>query len=1202
MKRARGWQFSIDRGGTFTDVVALRPDGRLLTHKLLSEDPARYDDAPSFAILDLLARHGRPGDSLEVVRMGTTVATNALLERKGVRTGLLVTAGFRDALRIGYQDRPELFARHIVLPDMLYQQVAEVRERVDARGRVLVPLDEAALADSLRVIRAEGIESLAIVLMHGYAFPEHELAAARMARQAGFAEVCTSHQVSPLIRLVARGDTTVVDAYLTPLLAHYARRFRERLGSAHEQARILFMQSNGGLAAADSFRGANALLSGPAGGLVGMAEAGRGLGRDRLIGFDMGGTSTDVALYDGEYPRRFESRIAGIRLQAPMMNIHTVAAGGGSVLRFEGGRLRVGPESAGAHPGPACYRNGGPLAVTDIHVLLGRLQAGHFPQVFGRDGRQALDTEAVRLGFETLARRVAEADGRPWTVEALAEGFLEVSIETMANAIRHVSVRQGYDAADYSLFCFGGAGGQHACRVADALDIGEVLIHPHAGVLSAWGIGLADQRTMIRRSLERPLDGEALAELRTVAAELEREARAELVAQGAPAAAIRVESGAEIKVEGTEMSLPVPISDLATMRNEFARGFTGRFGFEPELPRLAIAALRVEGVAPGGRSALRAGLAPGAAADRAATAVEVDGWFDGWRRVPLWRREQLVAGSRVRGPAIVVEANATTVVEPDWEAEPLPSGELKLSRSRPRRSRELDSSRPDPVLLELFNHRFMHVAEQMGAVLQATAVSVNIRERLDFSCALFDAAGGLVANAPHMPVHLGSMGASVRAVMAAHAGQMARGDAWMLNAPYAGGTHLPDITVVTPLFLGDGQSPDFYVASRAHHADIGGITPGSMPPESRTIEEEGVLFTDFRLLERGRLREGALREALTTARWPARSPDRNIADLQAQLAANERGRQEMERLVRAHGLGAVRDYMRHVQDNAESRVREVIDRLEDGAFRYELDGGEVIAVRVRIDRAARSAVVDFTGTSPQSTGNFNAPLAVCTAAVLYVFRTLVAADIPLNEGCLRPLAIHVPEGSLLNPRPPAAVVAGNVETSQCVVDALYGALGALAGSQGTMNNLTFGNERTQYYETIAGGAGAGPGFDGASGVQTHMTNSRLTDPEVLESRYPVLLQEFSFRSGSGGAGRYRGGDGLVRRIEFLEPMTVSILSGHRRIPPFGLAGGTPGRAGRNTIERRDGRRESLGSSATTEVQPRDAIVIETPGGGGFGVP
>jgi len=1201
MDRARGWQFSIDRGGTFTDVVALAPDGALLTHKLLSEDPARYDDAPSFAILELLARHGRAGDRLDVVRMGTTVATNALLERKGVRTGLIVTAGFRDALRIGYQDRPELFTRHIVLPEMLYEAVAEARERIDARGRVLEPLDEAALADSLRAMRASGIESVAIVLMHGYAFPAHERSAARMARKAGFAEVCTSHQVSPLIRLVGRGDTTVVDAYLTPLLARYARRFRERLGSAHEEARILFMQSNGGLAAADAFRGANALLSGPAGGLVGMAVAGRGVGRDRLIGFDMGGTSTDVALYDGEYPRRFDSRIAGIRLQAPMMNIHTVAAGGGSVLRFEGGRLRVGPESAGAHPGPACYRNGGPLAVTDIHVLLGRLQPVHFPQVFGADGRQALDAEVVRAGFESLAQSVAGSTGRRWAVEELAEGFLEVAIETMANAIRHVSVRQGHDAADYSLFCFGGAGGQHACRVADALDIGEVLIHPHAGVLSAWGIGLADQRTLIRQSVEQPLDAEALADVSRIAADLEREARTELASQGAPAGEIRVEAGVEVKVEGTEMALPVAFADLATMRSEFADGFAARFGFGPELSELVIAALRVEAVAPGGQATLWAGHLTGTAGPAGPTA-EVDSWFGGWRRVPLWRREQLDAGSQVRGPAIIAEANATTVVEPDWQAQALASGELRLSRSRPRRSRELDSSRADPVLLELFNHRFMHVAEQMGAVLQSTAVSVNIRERLDFSCALFDAAGCLVANAPHMPVHLGSMGASVRAVIAAHAGHMARGDAWMLNAPYAGGTHLPDVTVVTPLFLGQDPSPDFYVASRAHHADIGGITPGSMPPGSRSIDEEGVLFTDFQLLERGRLREGELREALTSARWSARNPDQNIADLQAQLAANERGRQEMERLVRAHGLGPVRDYMRHVQDNAEARVREVVDRLEDGAFRYELDDGKVIAVRVAIDRAARSAVIDFAGTSPQSRGNFNAPLAVCTAAVLYVFRSLVEADIPLNEGCLRPLVIRVPEGSLLNPRPPAAVVAGNVETSQCIVDALYGALGALAASQGTMNNLTFGNSTTQYYETIAGGAGAGPGFDGASGVQTHMTNSRLTDPEVLESRYPVLLREFAFRPGSGGTGRQRGGDGLIRRIEFLEPMTVSILSGHRRVPPFGVAGGTPGKVGRNSLVRRDGREEDLGGNATTDVDPGDVIVIETPGGGGFGAP
>jgi len=1199
MSRPRGWQFCIDRGGTFTDVVALAPDGALLTHKLLSEDPGRYDDAPSFAILDLLSRHGAPGDRIDGVRMGTTVATNALLERKGVRTGLVITRGFRDALRIGYQDRPELFARSIVLPDLLYAEVVEVAGRVDAGGKVLEPLDEPALAGALTAMRHRGIESVAIVFMHGYAYPEQERTAARLARAAGFAEVCASHEVSPLIRLVARGDTTVVDAYLTPLLGRYVRRFRDRLGAAHADARILFMQSNGGLAAPEAFRGTNALLSGPAGGLVGMAAAGAQIGRARLIGFDMGGTSTDVALYDGEYPRRFDSRIAGIRLQAPMMNIHTVAAGGGSVLRFEGGRLRVGPESAGAHPGPACYRNGGPLAVTDIHVLLGRLQPAYFPRVFGADGRQPLDTEGVRRGFEEIERRVSAATGREWGVEVLAEGFLEVAIETMAHAIRHVSVRQGHDAADYSLFCFGGAGGQHACRVADALGIDEVLIHPLAGVLSAWGIGLADQRVLTRHSVERRLDPQSWEAVRPLASSLARRAREALVAQGAPAETVAVEAAVELKVEGTEMSLAVRPGEPEAMREEFARGFRARFGFEPDLARLAIAALRHEAVA-AGRDAAAAGSTSPVPEPAAAPEGEVDAWFGGPRKVPLWRRAQLAPGRRVAGPAIVVEANATTVVEPDWQAEALPSGELRLSRTRARRRPRPDSGRPDPALLELFNHRFMHVAEQMGGVLQSTAVSVNIRERLDFSCALFDAAGGLVANAPHMPVHLGSMGASVRAIIDAHGGAMAPGDAWMLNAPYSGGTHLPDITVVTPVFVDGARSPDFYVASRAHHADIGGITPGSMPPGSRTIDEEGVLFTDFRLLDRGRLREPALREALGSARWPARNPDQNVADLQAQVAANERGRQELERLVRQHGLAAVRDYMRHVQDNAEARVRDVIDRLDDGAFRYELDDGAAIVVRVTIERHARAARIDFDGTSPQSAGNFNAPLAVCTAAVLYVFRTLVEADIPLNEGCLRPLEIHVPEGSLLNPRPPAAVVAGNVETSQCIVDALYGALGALAASQGTMNNLTFGNERTQYYETIAGGAGAGPGFDGASGVQTHMTNSRLTDPEVLESRYPVRLREFAFRAGSGGAGRHRGGDGLVRRIEFLEPMTVSILSGHRRVAPFGLAGGAPGAKGRNAIERRDGRIDALEGCATTEVAAGDVVVVETPGGGGFG--
>jgi 5-oxoprolinase (ATP-hydrolysing) len=1187
MTAARGWQFWIDRGGTFTDVVARAPGGQLYTHKLLSDDPARYSDAAAHGIRTLLARHGRPSERLDAIRMGTTVATNALLERKGAPTALVVTAGFADALRIGYQNRPDLFARRIDLPEPLYLEVIEADERIDAAGRVLRPLDAARLAADLAAARDRGLASVAIVFMHGHAHPAHERAAAGLARTAGFAQVCTSHEVSPLPRLVARGDTTVADAYLTPRLSRYVRGFRDALGTEHGGASLRFMQSHGGLCAPEAFRGANALLSGPAGGLVGMARAAEALGRNRLIGFDMGGTSTDVALWDGDYPRRYDSSFAGLRLQAPMMNIHTVAAGGGSVLRFAGGRLQVGPDSAGADPGPASYRRGGPLTVTDVHVLLGRIRPEAFPAVFGPAGDQPLDAAVVRARFEALAAEVGARTGEARTPEALAEGFLQVAVEAMAHAIRHVSVRHGHDAADYALFCFGGAAGQHACRVAEALSIREVLIHPLAGVLSAWGIGHADMRVLLRRGVERALaPGDALD---GVAAALAAEACERLAAQGVDPADIRVELRAELKSAGTEMAIAVPFAAVPEMRAAFVAGFRRRFGFEPGRAGIVVAALAAEAVA-AGEPATPAGSTD---ADRPAGGqrATVPAWFDGPREVALVDRRALAPGEALDGPAIVTEPNATTVVEPGWQARVLPGGELSLERiaARPRAVAPL--ARPDPVDLELFNHRFMHVAEQMGAVLQATAVSVNIRERLDFSCAVFDADGGLVANAPHMPVHLGSMGASVRAVIAAHGHALADGDAWMLNDPYAGGTHLPDITVVSPVMATAGR-PRFFVATRAHHADVGGTTPGSMPPGSRHIEEEGVLFDGFLLARAGALLEDELRAALGRARWPARNPDQNVADLAAQLAANARGIAELGRLVAEHGEAAVCAYMRHVQDNAEREVRAAIGRLSDGACRYEMDDGGVIA------RGA--ATVDFTGTAGQSPTNFNAPLAVCHAAVLYVFRTLVEADIPLNEGCLRPLSIVVPDGSLLSPRLPAAVVAGNVETSQCVVDALYGALGVLAAAQGTMNNFTFGDARRQYYETIAGGAGAGPGFDGASGVQTHMTNSRLTDPEVLEARFPVRIECFSLRRGSGGAGRHRGGDGLVRRLRFLEPVTASILSNHRRVAPFGLAGGGPGRTGRNLWLRLDGSAVELPSCASVEVAAGEMIVIETPGGGGYG--
>jgi 5-oxoprolinase (ATP-hydrolysing) len=1189
MRDTRGWQFWIDRGGTFTDIVGRAPDGRLHVAKRLSEMDGSVD-AGVVGILELLAREGDDGARIEAVRIGTTVATNALLERRGLPTALVTTAGFGDALAIGYQNRPRLFDLHIRLPEPLYTATVEADERHSAEGKVLRPLDEARLAADLAPLRDRGIRSVAIVFVHGFRHPAHERRAAAIAREIGFGEVIASHEASPLIRFVSRGDTTVADAYLTPLLAGYAHAFRAGLGKRHAGARLEFMQSNGGLVAPEAFRACNAVLSGPAGGLVATARIAETRGQRRLIAFDMGGTSTDVALYDGALPQRFETSIAGIRLQAPMMNIHTVAAGGGSVLAYDGGRLRVGPESAGARPGPACYRNGGPLAVTDVQVLLGRIHPESFPAIFGPRGDAPLDAGIVRDKFAALARSIPMTAGP----ERLAAGFLDVAVESMARAIRHVSVRDGHDPAAFALLCYGGAAPQHACRVADSLGITEVLIHPLAGVLSAWGIGLADRRLMRRQSLEQPLTAATHAKLDAAFVAIAAPLASAMLAQGASPAGLRVRQTLELRAPGTETSLEIAHGPMPGILGEFRAEFTRRFGFAPPEQAPQVATLRVEVEVRGERDAgLAIAIAP---APRDARA---EAWFDGWREVPLLQRATLAPGRTVAGPALVVEPNSTTVVEPGWSVECLADGMLRLARGERQKTAAIDAATADPAQLELFNHRFMQVAEQMGAMLQATAVSVNIRERLDFSCALFDAAGALVANAPHMPVHLGSMGASVRAVIAANPGQMRPGRAWMLNAPYAGGTHLPDITVVSPVFASDGR-PDFFVASRAHHADIGGVTPGSMPPVSTTIAEEGVLFDNFLLLEGGAIRERELRERLAAGPWPARNPGQNVADLKAQLAANARGIRELEALIARVGLAAVVRYMGHVQDNAEACVREVIGRLGDGRMRYEMDDGSAIEVAIDVDRPRRAAVVDFTGTSPQHPGNFNAPLAVCTAAVLYVFRTLVDADFPLNEGCLRPLTIRVPEGSMLNPVPPAAVVAGNVETSQCIVDALYGALGMLAASQGTMNNLTFGDSGHQYYETIAGGSGAGPGFDGASGVQTHMTNSRLTDPEVLESRHPVLLREFRYRRGSGGTGRHCGGDGLVRRIAFRAPMTVAVLSNHRRIAPFGLAGGSPGVPGVNRLQRASGETRVLPACAAERVEAGDEIVIETPGGGGFG--
>jgi 5-oxoprolinase (ATP-hydrolysing) len=1195
MGNGNGWQFWLDRGGTFTDIIGRAPDGRLIVEKRLSEAAAGAPDSGVRGILGLLERAGGTEATIEVIRIGTTVATNALLERRGVPTALVTTAGFGDALAIGYQNRPNLFSLRIELPSPLYREVVEAKERVTADGEVLLALDEEQLAADLRRLRAAGIASVAIVFMHGYRHAAHERRAAALARALGFDEVIASHEASPLIRFVSRGDTTVVDAYLTPLLGRYVREFRAGLGPRHAAARLEFMQSNGGLVAAEDFRACNAVLSGPAGGLVATARIAGSLGRRRLIAFDMGGTSTDVALYDGAMPQRFETGIAGVRLQAPMMNIHTVAAGGGSVLAYEGGRLRVGPQSAGSRPGPACYRNGGPLTVTDVQVLLGRIRPDEFPAIFGTRGDEPLDSGVVLRLFDELAAKLTAESAAITDAVQLASGYLDVAIESMARAIRHVSVREGHDPADFALCCYGGAAPQHACRVADSLRIREILIHPLAGVLSAWGIGLADRRLVRRKSIERPLASLTLAGLEEEFAALSLPLVNAMAAQGAATTAVRLRRVLELRAPGTETTLAVEFAPPPEMARNFRTEFARRFGFTAPAQDPLVATLRAEAEVAGERQELPAAPSANPAAPRSARA-----WFEGWRDVPLFDRAAIAGDQAIAGPALIVEPNSTTVVEPGWTALRLQDGSLRLLRSDRKAALPARAARPDPAQLELFNHRFMQVAEQMGAVLQSTAVSVNIRERLDFSCALFDARGALIANAPHMPVHLGSMGASVRAVIAANRGELQRGRAWMLNAPYAGGTHLPDITVVSPVFAASEAEPAFFVASRAHHADIGGITPGSMPPASRNIDEEGVLIDNFLLLDDGRLREPELRVLLAGGNWPARNPEQNVADLKAQLAANARGISELESLIERCGHNTVVRYMTHVQDNAEACVREVIGRLGDGRLRYEMDDGSAVEVTVTVDRKDRSAVVDFAGTSPQQAGNFNAPFAVCTAAVLYVFRTLVDADFPLNEGCLRPLTIRADRGSMLNPVPPAAVVAGNVETSQCIVDALYGALGVLAASQGTMNNLTFGDAGHQYYETIAGGAGAGPGFDGASGVQTHMTNSRLTDPEVLEARHPVLVREFRYRRGSGGAGTHRGGDGLVRRIEFRAPMTVAILSNHRRIAPFGLAGGAAAATGINRLRRASGESVVLPACAGAAVETGDEIVIETPGGGGFG--
>jgi len=1197
------WQFWIDRGGTFTDVVGRASDGVLHTLKLLSENPEQYADAAVEGIrrmLQLPAGTPITPELVDCVKMGTTVATNALLERQGERTLLITTQGFRDALRIAYQARPRLFDRHIVLPELLYERVIEAQERVSAQGDVLCPLDEAHLRERLWAAFDAGVRACAIVFMHGYRYTAHEQAAARLAREAGFTQISVSHEVSPLMKLVSRGDTTVVDAYLSPIL----RRYVDQVAAQMPGVRLYFMQSSGGLTEAHRFQGKDAILSGPAGGIVGMVRTATAAGHHKVIGFDMGGTSTDVSHYAGEFERAFETHVAGVRMRAPMMSIHTVAAGGGSILGFDGARLRVGPQSAGANPGPASYRRGGPLATTDANVLLGKIQPAHFPKVFGPNADEPLDAVGVAAKFSELAERVQQATGRTTTPESLAEGYLQIAVQNMANAIKRISVARGYDVTQYTLQCFGGAGGQHACLVADALGMQRVFVHPLAGVLSAYGMGLADQIAMREASVEQLLQAAGLAEAEAQLALLAEAAAHEVAEQGVPRASVQLRRKVHVRYQGTDTALVLTFGDMVTITAAFEAAYRQRFAFLMPGRPLVIEAVSVEAVGAGERHDSGAGSDAGekAAPHTPASGAQVRLHSGGvWHDAGLFVRESLQPGATITGPAIVAEKNATTVVEPGWQAVLMAGGALELQRVLPRANQHALGTEADPVMLEVFNNLFMNIAEQMGLRLQNTAYSVNIKERLDFSCALFSAAGELIANAPHMPVHLGSMSESIKTVIARNPA-MQRGDVYVLNDPYHGGTHLPDVTVVTPVYLeGDIDSaPSFYVASRGHHADIGGITPGSMPPFSKTIDEEGVLLDNFLLVRDGVLREVELRAALDSGAYPARNPDQTIADLRAQIAANQKGVEELAAMVVQFGRVTVAAYMQHVQDNAEESVRRVITALKDGQFMLPLDNGAHIDVKVTVNSAAREATIDFTGTSAQLPNNFNAPKAVTMAAVLYVFRTLVDDDIPLNAGCLKPLHVVVPEGCMLNPRPPAAVVAGNVETSTCVTNALYGALGVMAAGQCTMNNFTFGNARYQYYETISGGSGAGPGFAGTSVVQTHMTNSRLTDPEVLEFRFPVRLESYAIRAGSGGGGQWRGGDGGVRRVRFLEAMTASILSNGRKVPAFGMAGGQAGALGINRVERADGRVEMLGHIGSAEMAPGDVFVVETPGGGGYG--
>ncbi len=1200
------WEFWIDRGGTFTDVVARQPNGEVITHKLLSENPEQYRDAAIQGIKDILAigeHESLPVEKIAAIKMGTTIATNALLERQGEPTLLVTTKGFKDQLRIGYQTRPDLFALHVQLPEMLYCDVLEIDERIDAQGHILTPLDEGAARSGLQGHYDNGLRGLAIVLMHGYRYHQHETQLQRLAEQIGFTQISVSHQVSPLMKLVSRGDTTVVDAYLSPILRRYVNHVTAQLGDLEQHGgRLMFMRSNGGLTDAKFFHGKDAILSGPAGGVVGMARVCEAAGFNRVIGFDMGGTSTDVSHYNGEFEKAFETQIAGVRLRAPMMLIHTVAAGGGSILHFDGARFRVGPDSAGANPGPCCYRKGGPLTITDCNVMLGKLQPSLFPNVFGENANQALDYDRVVTGFRELVSEIEQATAERRTAEAVAAGFLTIAVENMANAIKKISVQRGYDVSEYTLCCFGGAGGQHACLVADALAMQRIIVHPFAGVLSAYGMGLADTVVERQQAVETILTEQVIADLAKKLDKLQQHGVEEIRQQGDTGMDLSFKRLLHIRYQGSDTALVVAHAPFKAIVSQFEEVHQMRFGFISTDKEMIVESIQVEVTSPARSSTVVHHVATspnGTSANAEPDAIKQCYMDEAWHDTPFFQRQSLFVNQSVNGPAVILDPTATIVVELGWCATLTADNNLVLERYQQRKQVKAIGTEVDPVMLEIFNNLFMSIAEQMGSVLENTAASVNIKERLDFSCAIFDPSGALVANAPHMPVHLGSMGESIKTIIRERS-DIAPGDAYILNAPYNGGTHLPDVTIIKPVFAADG-SILFYVASRGHHADIGGTTPGSAPADSTSIEQEGIVIDNVKLVENDRFREPEIYALITRGDWPARNPAMNIADFKAQLAACEKGARELIKLTDHYGVATVHAYMKHVQDNAEESVRRVLEVLEGGAFTYKMDDGNQISVSIKVDQSKRTASVDFTGTSAQHPGNFNAPTAVVRAAVLYVFRCLVDDNIPLNEGCLQPMDIIIPAHSMINPEYPAAVIAGNVETSQYLVDTLFGALNVVAASQGTMNNFIWGNEQYQYYETICGGTGATSKQPGTDAVHSHMTNSRLTDPEVLEWRFPVILQSFEIRKHSGGEGEQRGGDGVIRKVKFLEPMLANIISGHRKVPPYGLHGGAAGKVGHNYVEHADQTITQLSGTAQIALKAGDVVVIKTPGGGGFRV-